>query len=180
VVSDGSLWDLAFDPANPVWTSRGTPPGVLLSYGNSGHGARGTIQVAPDDRPYIYAFGNDRALWILWRHGDDVWDWFKAGRVPGNTYLNKGLNGALSVDGTKPYAFATPADNSLWLHEWDGARWSWNEQPWKPFNSYGEEAAVVAVNGAADPNLFLIDVASNLWRYSWTAAGGWTWTNQNG
>jgi hypothetical protein len=116
--SDGNLWVNEPSGATWVWTNLETPPGGVALETPMG---AATTDFA---LPYVFVKGSDGNLWLNWWSGK-TWAWVNRGR-PKELTLDAS-NGAIVVDGTRPYCFVQ-IGTDLWVNWWSGTAWAWAKQ----------------------------------------------------
>ena len=125
--SDGNLWLNWWSGTAWAWTNHGRPAGKILST------SMGATTV-DGGRPYVFVKciddKGDDELWLNWWSGT-AWAWTNQ-NMPKNLDLIQS-NGAVTVDGGRPYVFVKAntgkgALDNLWLNSWSGTDWAWSLQ----------------------------------------------------
>jgi len=79
-------------------------------------------------RMYVFAVGDDGALYVRWWEGT-TWRWASQGKPPGVNYLNKHVSAITYTDnGTRMIYVFTLAADRLYVNYWDGHSWRWADQ----------------------------------------------------
>jgi hypothetical protein len=85
--------------------------------------------------------------------------------------------GAITIDGGRPYAFASGTDGHLWVNWWDGNVFNWSDQGTPPRAvEIASPCGAITVNGGR-PYVFSFGNDGHLW-VNWWDGGNWNWSDQ--